>query len=349
MLNTVPGQAYTLTFELSGAGAVGSASLDLDILSLNEPLIPTASFTNPATPTTHTIQFVADSHEVLLRFSDTTSQSVQGFDIAVDNVSVTPDNPSLPRADTDDDGIENVFDIDSDGDGILDSIEGDGIINSLDTDSDNGGIDDVIEAQFGQTFIAPTGNDADDDGLDDAFDATPNSGAAGSIGLVPADTNSDGLADFLDDNGGSDALPSTSGDDTLTINGNGVAGLSSAPMSGVIADIDGDMGTDTLALTGSNITLDLTNIDNGRINSIENIDISGNGENTLTLDANDLLDLSDVTDELIVFGDSDDIINIEGSFTLDGTRDVDGENFDVYADGTATLIVDPDVTVTVVP
>ena len=243
--------------------------------------------------------------------------------LPINNFSIT--NPVILTADTD----------------------GDGTINSLDTDSDDGGIDDIVDAQFDQTFIAPLGVDSDGDGLDDAFDQNLD-GAAGSVGLVAADTNSDGLADFLDDNGGSDVLLSTSGDDTLTINSNAVAGLSSAPMSGVIADIDGDTGADTLALTGSNITLDLTNIDNGRINSIENIDITGDGDNTLNLDLNDLLDLSESTNQLTIFGDSGDTVNVTGGFTDTGNDQViDGTTFDVFEVSNATLLVEQEVTVVI--
>ena len=103
----------------------------------------------------------------------------------------------LMLIDTDSDGIENTMDIDDDGDGILDVVEGetvdsddDGIPNSLDLDSDNDGILDNIEAQSVLNFVAPSGTDANEDGLDDVYDANQ--------GIVPIDSDSDGIPDFRD-------------------------------------------------------------------------------------------------------------------------------------------------------
>jgi len=81
---------------------------------------------------------------------------------------------------------------------IVEDEDNDTIISSLDLDSDNDGIPDNIEAQDTQNYTLPTGNDSDQDGLDDAYDQTPNSGAAGSIGLLPPDEDGDNLADFID-------------------------------------------------------------------------------------------------------------------------------------------------------
>ena len=68
------------------------------------------------------------------------------------------------------------FTLDSDNDGIPDSLDG---------DSDNDGIPDIIEA----LGVTPTLlGDANFDGLDDAFGA----------GLVPTDTDNDGIVDYLD-------------------------------------------------------------------------------------------------------------------------------------------------------
>jgi hypothetical protein len=101
---------------------------------------------------------------------------------------------TLVGTDTDGDGIVDSVDIDDDNDGILDTVEGngdfdgDGIINSLDLDSDGDGILDIIESQPSTGANTLSGNDADNDGLDDNFDATPNGGAAGSNGTTPTVT-----------------------------------------------------------------------------------------------------------------------------------------------------------------
>jgi len=99
---------------------------------------------------------------------------------------------------------------DSDGDGILDSVEdensdgdndpstnstdtdGDGVPNYLDIDSDDDGILDNIEAQRVVDYIAPSGVDANGNGLDDAYEFPTGSG------LNPIDTDRGGIPDYLD-------------------------------------------------------------------------------------------------------------------------------------------------------
>ena len=125
---------------------------------------------------------------------------------------------TLVGQDTDGDGIVDSVDIDDDNDGILDTVEGevadfdgDGIPNSLDQDSDGDGILDIVEAQTTSGYTAPTGTDTDNDGLDDAFDATPSGGASGSNGLTPINTDSGTesvtLPDYLDIDSDNDGIP----------------------------------------------------------------------------------------------------------------------------------------------
>ena len=115
--------------------------------------------------------------------------------------------------DTDNDGVDNMCDLDSDNDGILDQIEGlgdtdaDGIADYLDLDSDNDGIPDAIEANQG---TPPTGYDVNDgwiagtdtdgDGLLDAVDNDPGVAyGAGSSSTSPnPDTDGDGVLDVHD-------------------------------------------------------------------------------------------------------------------------------------------------------
>jgi hypothetical protein len=56
--------------------------------------------------------------------------------------------------------------------------------------------------------------------------------------------------------------------------------------------VDGGGGVDTLKLDGAGLTLDLTSINNTRIQDIEIIDIRGSGDNALKLNLNDLLDVT---------------------------------------------------------
>ncbi|MBT8184339.1 MAG: gliding motility-associated C-terminal domain-containing protein, partial [Eudoraea sp.] len=129
-------------------------------------------------------------------------------------------NFSLFFMDSDADGIVDAVDIDDDGDGILDIVEdanldgdndpetnptdtdGDGSPDYLDLDSDNDGISDSIEAQNALEIIEASGVDTDGNGLDDAFESSPGNGD----GLTPVDTESDGVADYLDADSDNDGI-----------------------------------------------------------------------------------------------------------------------------------------------
>jgi cysteine-rich repeat protein len=107
--------------------------------------------------------------------------------------------------DVDRDATFDCEDLDDDGDGVTDRVEGandsdgDGVLDFADLDSDADGVPDVIEAQATSLTLLPTGSDADRDGLDDAFDL-------GTIGLTPIDTDLDGVADLLDADSDGDGL-----------------------------------------------------------------------------------------------------------------------------------------------
>jgi len=112
--------------------------------------------------------------------------------------------------DFDCDGIPDNMDQDADGDGILNINEGgltadsdgDGHPNWLDIDADNDGIVDNIEGQPTSGYIPPKGIDTNHDGIDDAYDPVN-----GGIRLIPVDTDSDGIPDFLDADSDNDGVP----------------------------------------------------------------------------------------------------------------------------------------------
>jgi len=131
------------------------------------------------------------------------------FDLAVVYISIIED--------VDGDGIAGANDLDSDNDGVLNSMEqgrdtdGDGIDDSLDVDSDNDGILDVFEAQmnfqghsgsydeFGVDLIFNGGLaellDTDSDGIYDLLDLDSDQDSVEDF-IENADRNSDGLPDF---------------------------------------------------------------------------------------------------------------------------------------------------------
>ncbi len=103
---------------------------------------------------------------------------------------------------------------DSDGDGIINAVEGtvdtdgDGTPNYLDTDSDNDGIPDSVERGTGASPV-----DTDGDGIrnyldrDSDNDSIPDALEAGATPATPADTDGDGKKDYLDLDSDGDRLP----------------------------------------------------------------------------------------------------------------------------------------------
>ncbi len=114
------------------------------------------------------------------------TSDANGFDTAYGGAG-------LVVVDTDNDGIPDYLDLDSDGDGILDAIEG--------NDADADGIADTT----------PSGADTDGDGIDDTFDPDD-----GGTALTPQDLDLDLLNDYRDTDDDADGIFSI--DEPLDIN-----------------------------------------------------------------------------------------------------------------------------------
>ncbi|TQV79645.1 integrin alpha [Denitrobaculum tricleocarpae] len=204
-----------------------------------------------------------------------------------------------------------------------------------------------------------TAGDVNGDGYDDLIlgaprgdDGGPSAGEAyvifgGAFGGDGTSVNTTGTAgadiligglgdDSLTGGGGADVIRAGAGDDLLTISDTG------------FGRIDGGNGLDTLVMDGANIDLDFTLIDSSsRVTGIEAIDLTGSGDNSTALGIQDLLQLSDETSDLLVFGDSGDAVTLSGDFLAVGSEVVDGTSYDVYAsDSTeARLLAESDVTI----
>jgi VCBS repeat-containing protein len=124
---------------------------------------------------------------------------------------------------------------------VIRDADGDGKADHLDIDSDNDGITDNVEAQTTAGYVAPSGTgaamvDTDNDGMDNAYDATDGTGAAGSLGLTPVNTdagtaNSDTRPDYLDSDSDNDGVSDAAE--------RGTSGPTTVPAANA-ADTDGD-------------------------------------------------------------------------------------------------------------
>ncbi|RYE18389.1 MAG: T9SS type A sorting domain-containing protein, partial [Sphingobacteriales bacterium] len=141
--------------------------------------------------------------------------------------------PVLPLLNSENNGRPNYLDIDSDGDGIPDNIEG----------------------QTTLGYRLPTGLDNDNDGLDNAYDLAPWTAAFGGAGLFPPDKDGDTIPDYIDlDTDADGAMDITEGHD---YNGNGIADENVTPMN---VDTDGDGLDDRFDLINSTTTVKGTSI-----------------------------------------------------------------------------------------
>jgi vacuolar-type H+-ATPase subunit E/Vma4 len=194
------------------------------------------------------------------------------------------------------------------------------------------------------------------------------------MGTSGADTLSDGGTSLtLVGHAGNDTLTATaasvlyggSGDDRLVIGQAMITALQSPMGAGGnstrLARIDGGSGRDTLVLQGAGLTLDLTQVasqaasnpDGGsRVDSIEIIDLTGAGNNTLKLSLNDVLDLASANTfqatgrrQLLVRGDAGDQLDFAlGSSTASWTQatspvTLDGASYAVWNHATARASV----------
>ncbi|MGJ8761020.1 MAG: T9SS type A sorting domain-containing protein [Polaribacter sp.] len=258
--------------------------------------------------------------------------------------------------DTDNDGIPNYLDLDSDNDGIPDLVEAGGI------DTDGNGLVDTIN---------PDGslrNDVDNDGFDDAVDGNVNgtnnvakalivTGADSNNNGKPnsypnGDTDQDGILDMLDLDADNDGIPDLIEAGGVDEDGNGLVDnidsngklTNDTDKDGFDDAVDGKVGTtnnrnNALVLTGNDTDND------GKPNSFNTGDSDKDGiPNHLDLDSD-----NDGIVDLIEAGGTDanrdgkvDNINNNGKLTTDTNND----GFDDNVQTDPLIITGPDTDAT---
>ncbi|PHZ86129.1 hypothetical protein CRD36_05520 [Paremcibacter congregatus] len=162
------------------------------------------------------------------------------------------------------------------------------------------------------------------------------------------DNNIDGHYgdDILIGNKGDDILVGQDGDDYLD-GGEGLDTLLGGSGNDVLVYSSGDEfgggeDYDTLLVEEKDIVLELSQI---LLTDIEIIDVTGSGDNSLTLSLQDVLDKTDSNNQVRVDGDTGDTVTSTLQDWLQGDDQViDEEMYHTYTSGDATLLIDTDIT-----
>ena len=239
-----------------------------------------------------------------------------------------------------------------------------GMLDLSDLDGTNGFILNGIDGYDYSGISVSSAGDVNGDGYDDliigANRADPNGvgsagetyvvygGATGTESTAPITAAGTSAADNFTGNAGADSFTGIATADVVR----GGAGDDTISVTALdFAEIDGGTGRDTLALAGADLSLDLTGAGNGGVDSVEVVDLSGTGANTLVLDAQAVFDLTEKRESgvasLDVLGDADDRVDLGGgNFSLTGPVTEDGTTYNVYSDGNAAVRVQNGVAVT---
>ncbi|MBF0627392.1 MAG: FG-GAP repeat protein, partial [Magnetococcales bacterium] len=142
--------------------------------------------------------------------------------------------------------------------------------------------------------------------------------------------------DTLTGGGGADILIGGGGNDLLVV------------ADAAFQRVDGGSGSDTLSLSGTGVTLDLTAA--GMANKVQDIEVVDLGSgNTLNLLLRDVSQITSAGADLRIDGDSSDALVIEpGWAVLKHDTEINAQWYDKYVQGAVSMLVDADIATTAV-
>ncbi|WP_240740243.1 gliding motility-associated C-terminal domain-containing protein [Flagellimonas allohymeniacidonis] len=290
-------------------------AVDIDVLG-NDNDVPNLGTLTFTTPSDGNISLVdngtpADPSDDVLNYQPTSGfTGTDSFDYTIcDNLGNCSTatvtimvNPPGADLDSDDDGIPDSFedlnaDADNDPSTNPTDTDADGIPDYLDIDSDDDGIPDNVEAQPTLGYIPPSLVDANGNGVDDAYEN------AGSVGLIPVDTDVDGLPDYVDDDSDGDNVP-----DIIEANDDNQDGIADVTLTG--SDKDND-GLDDAFEGGTAIDIDV------------NDEIDDPSADLMDTDSDGEADYRDTDDDDDGIATTDEDLDLDGNYANDDS-DEDG-------------------------
>jgi Ca2+-binding RTX toxin-like protein len=202
--------------------------------------------------------------------------------------------------------------------------------------------------------VGPAG-DVDGDGLADWVATSLYSPIGQATWVIEADADptwsivggwgSDRLSgaqgdDTLVGGGGADVLYGGAGNDRFELNASNVLALSTAQGGpGDVMRVAGGSGIDTLALLGEGVLLDLRQVPDNRLQTLERWDLSDTGAQTLVMGLSDVLQggrrslwdtgLAQAV-QWLVQGDAQDHVVLHGQWFAAGSFELEGESYTRY-------------------
>ena len=123
-----------------------------------------------------------------------------------------------------------------------------------------------------------------------------------------------------------------------------------ATTAGMIFDasdtkIDGGSDLDTLIFEAADMEINFDDFDD-IVTNIEEIDITGAGDNTLTIDYNNIVNVTDNDSTLTINGNAGDTVQLEGNWTETGQFTSGGESYTQFSQDDATVVISDNITLT---
>ncbi|ASM76015.1 uncharacterized protein VITFI_CDS0236 [Vitreoscilla filiformis] len=236
-----------------------------------------------------------------------------------------------------------------------------------DVNGDGDGFDDLIVSSpyadtsagsdAGVSYIVFGGADAMTQWVFDSRDGDA-IGTSSAESLTGTSGNNQIVAGAGDDTltgaGGADVLYGGAGNDVIVLNASNVTALGQTGGSQAVMRVDGGTGIDTLRIDGAGITLNLTPLKTPVIQNIDIVDLTGSGNNVLTLSVLDVLQLGAANtfstagrQQLMVSGDAGDSVTLSdsGNWSVAGSLSYGGQSYTLYNHNSsaAQLLIDTDL------
>ncbi|UII23769.1 T9SS type A sorting domain-containing protein [Fulvivirga ligni] len=245
--------------------------------------------------------------------------------------------------DYDNDGLNDSYDLTFNGNILsISDTDNDGLVDYRDIDSDKDGVLDNVEAQNSLAYRAASGSDSDGDGIDDAYD----SDATGAI--VLQDTDGDGKYDFIDGDSDGDGLrdifEANDGNSdgqfvlfkhNIDTDGDGLADMFDADNGGspaAIQNTDGDGLPDYRDSDDDNDGILTLNEDFDADKNYSNDFTQGGSPTPDYLYATDDMDGDGVPSSLDEDDNNDGIADVDQGFGVDPGADADSDGIENYLD-----------------